>query len=323
MSESSAIISHLPLRLLYELVGRVFPEDPRLAWRLYEYFPRYRNAWGELRNQWNRMVGTTAVHKVQGLIIEPTNICNLRCSHCTPQNNDSMARGMMSLELYKSILNGLPDLSAIVLTWNGEPMAHTGIFDMIRVARSRGIHVCMYTNATLLDARRRMALIEADLSELIVSMEGVGADFEKIRGTSYEAVASNLNSLLKLRRNSKSNMRIRLNVTKVDGYETKNEAVKKEWADRVDFINFEPHMAVTQQVRTSACRTMFRSATIAWDGTVSPCCVDMGQTMTYGKLEVGDNPLDIINGDAAHQIREEHLAGAYSKICLNCPGFYG
>lgn len=323
MSESSAIISHLPLRLLYELVGRVFPEDPRLAWRLYEYFPRYRNAWGELRNQWNRMAGKTAVHKVQGLIIEPTNICNLRCSHCTPQNDSTMTRGMMSLELYRSILEGLPDLSAIVLTWNGEPMAHSGIFDMIRVARSRGIHVCMYTNATLLDAPRRMALIESDLSELIVSMEGVGADFEKIRGTPYDKVAHNLNAVLTLRRNTNSNMRVRLNVTKIDGYQDQGKAVQQEWADRVDFINFEPHMAVTREPRNSACRTLFRSAAIAWDGTVSPCCVDMGQTMTYGKLEVGDNPLSVINGEAAHQIREQHLAGEYPAVCQNCPGFYG
>ena len=260
MSESSAIISHLPLRLLYELVGRVFPEDPRLAWRLYEYFPRYRNAWGELRNQWNRMVGKTAVHKLQGLIIEPTNVCNLRCSHCTPQNDSTMQRGMMSLDLYRSILDGLPDLSAIVLTWNGEPMAHSGIFDMIRIARSRGIHVCMYTNATLLDARRRMALIESDLSELIVSMEGVGQDFEKIRGTPYDLVATNLNAVLKMRRNSNSNMRVRLNVTRVAGYETQGEQVQEAWADRVDFINFEPHMAVTEEARNSACRTLFRSA---------------------------------------------------------------
>jgi len=323
MNEAGAIISHLPLRMLYELVGRVFPDDPRLAWRLYEYFPRYRHAWGELCNQWNRLAGATTVHRLQGLIIEPTNVCNLKCSHCTPQNDASMVRGMMSLDLYRSVLDGLPDLAALVLTWNGEPLAHPDIFEMVRIARARGIHVCMYTNGTMLDLRRRVGLLEADLSELIVSMEGVGADYTHIRGTPYENVKRNLESMLKLRTNAGSKMRIRLNVTQIQDYEDKTQALRDEWERRVDYINFEPHMAVTREPRTGPCRTLFRSATIAWDGAVSPCCVDMGQSMSFGKLAVGDDPLALINGEAAQSIRKQHLRGEYPDICKECPGFYG
>ena len=323
MSDSGAIISQLPLRLLYELVGRVFPDDPRLAWRLYEYFPRYRNAWGELRNQWNRLVGQTTVHSLQGVIIEPTNACNLKCSHCTPQNDPNLNRGMMSFELYRHLLEGMPDLAAVVLTWNGEPMAHPRIFDMIRLARQRGIHVCMFTNGTLLDARRRMQLIQAGLSELVVSMEGVGADYEAIRGTAYESVRKNLESMLKLRKNSHSSMRIRLNVTQVEGYDVQNRAVQREWEGHVDYINFEPHMAVTQEPRNAPCRTLFRSAAIAWNGRVSPCCVDMGQELDFGVVTPELSPLDVINGPAAQSIRERHLAGDFPEVCRQCPGFYG
>ncbi len=323
MGDTGAIISQLPLRLLYELVGRVFPDDPRLAWRLYEYFPRYRHAWGELRNQWNRILGETTVHSVQGLIIEPTNVCNLRCSHCTPQNDPNLRKGMMKFDLYRRILDGLPDLAAVVLTWNGEPMAHPRVFDMIRLARERGIHVCMFTNGTMLDARKRIQLVESGLSELVVSMEGVGRDYEAIRGTPYEKIQKNLNSMLKLRKNSGSDLRVRLNVTRVEGYEVKNQAVCDAWEGVVDYINFEPHMAVTRETRQSPCKTLFRSAAVAWDGRVSPCCVDMGQQLDFGKIDASASPLEVINGAKARGIREQHLAGDFPDICRTCPGFYG
>ncbi len=323
MGDTGAIISQLPLRMLYELVGRVFPDDPRLAWRLYEYFPRYRHAWGELRNQWNRLLGETTVHSIQGLIIEPTNVCNLRCTHCTPQNDPNLRRGMMKFELFRQILDGLPDLAALVLTWNGEPMAHPRVFDMIRLARQRGIHVCMFTNGTMLDARRRMQLMQSGLSELVVSMEGVEEDYEAIRGTSYSKVRKNLDSILKLRKNSGSSMSIRLNVTRVQGYEVKNQSVCDAWEGLVDYINFEPHMAVTREVRKSPCRTLFRSAAIAWDGRVSPCCVDMGQQLDFGKIDSNCKPLDVINGAEAQSIRERHLKGDFPEVCQHCPGFYG
>lgn len=313
----------MPLRMLYELVGRLFPDDPRLAWRLYEYFPRYRHAWGELKNQWNRLAGRTTVYRLQGLIIEPSSSCNLKCTHCTPQNNPLLKRGMMSMELYESILEQTPHLAALVLTWNGEPLLHPRIADMVRLARKRNIHVCMFTNATLLDEEKRASLVAAGLSELIVSMEAVGLGYTQIRGHDYNQVAENLEAFLKLRMDVGSSVRVRLNVTRVAGFEDAALEVEKVWGERVDFINFEPHMAVTRQVRRSACKTLFRSATIGWDGTVSPCCVDMDQSLRFGRFETGQSLLEIVNGAAAQSVRERHINGDYPEICAHCPGFYG
>ena len=118
-------------------------------------------------------------------------------------------------------------------------------------------------------------------------------------------------------------MRIRLNVTQIDGYSEQGALVEGVWGDRVDYINFEPHMAVTRETRITACRTLFRSASIGWDGTVGPCCVDMGQTLAFGKLQPGDDPLKIINGEVAQNIRKRHLKGDYPEICREYPGFYG
>ena len=118
-------------------------------------------------------------------------------------------------------------------------------------------------------------------------------------------------------------MRIRLNVTQVADYDAHNQAVCDEWEGRVDYINFEPHMGVTQEARTSPCRTLFRSAAIAWDGSVSPCCVDMGQQLRFGVIDSKSDPLEIINGVEARQIRESHIEGDFPKVCQHCPGFYG
>jgi radical SAM protein with 4Fe4S-binding SPASM domain len=295
-------VMKLPLLLFYSIVGNLYPEDDRIALRLFEYFP-------------------TSAYKVQGILIEPTNICNLKCRHCTTQSIPNNKKGNMSLNLFRKILDDNPQLTCIILTRNGEPFTHRYIFEMIRFARDKGIYVTVYTNGILLNEEKITRIFESDLSEINFSMEGVGDYYNYNRGKPYDAIKSVINRLIEERNKRGSRLKIGINATIAEDIRYAN-AVKKEWENIVDFVTIEPLMGNSRERRSSSCRTLWRNLVITWNGDVLPCCVDM-----YGKLLLGNvnrqSLREIFNGPKVKELRKRHLRSDFPKICSLCHPYHG
>ena len=83
--------------------------------------------------------------------IEPTNHCNLGCVMCPQPTEMQRVKGMMSLELYKSMIDELQNTPAefIYLHQFGESLLHKKITDMVDYASEKGLQVGMSTNGTL------------------------------------------------------------------------------------------------------------------------------------------------------------------------------
>lgn len=81
--------------------------------------------------------------------IEPTNRCNLSCSHC-PNFAGMSQGGFMRRELYMFLMQQLEIMGVewVYLFHLGEPMLHPRIQDMITYANSRGLKVRLHTNGT-------------------------------------------------------------------------------------------------------------------------------------------------------------------------------
>jgi len=116
--------------------------------------------------------GEIALQLPTELQLEVTSRCNLTCSACLRTHVPLQADADLAIEDYRRIVAGLPSLQRIAFQLNGEPLLCDDLFEMIGEASAAGIDTVLNTNGTLLDARRRAALLGSGLQELRVSLDG-------------------------------------------------------------------------------------------------------------------------------------------------------
>ena len=123
------------------------------------------------------------------LYLESTNRCNERCDQCPRTHLGREADKDLTLAELRSITDQVPGLRRAVLHGLGEPLMNPELPRMVAHLRSQQVHVLFNTNALLLDERRGRALIEADLNELRVSLDGATpATYARVRGVNARAL---------------------------------------------------------------------------------------------------------------------------------------
>src|SRR5215813_10677616 len=132
----------------------------------------------KLRLRWRelKMIGqglTSTKHVLLAHII-PTRRCNLACTYCNeyddfsaPVQTDEMLRRIDHLAYLKT---------AIVTISGGEPLLHPEIETIIRRIRHHGMIAGLITNGYLLTPKKIMALNEAGLEHLQISIDNVTPD---------------------------------------------------------------------------------------------------------------------------------------------------
>lgn len=109
------------------------------------------------------------------LDIELTSACNFRCLQC-PVGNHSMTRPavFMSANVFASIVDQCaPHGTALRLIGWGEPMLHPNIVDLIHYAAEAGLLIHLNTNASKLTPQVCEELVDAGLSSIKLSFQGV------------------------------------------------------------------------------------------------------------------------------------------------------
>src|SRR5499433_3950427 len=118
--------------------------------------------------------------------LETTNRCNLLCTTCPRTYEELEPPADMGWELFRLIVDQVPDLVRAVLHGVGEPMLVANLPRMVRYLKDRGIYVLFNTNGTVLSERNGRALIAAELDELRVSLDASNREsFKAIRGRDY------------------------------------------------------------------------------------------------------------------------------------------
>jgi MoaA/NifB/PqqE/SkfB family radical SAM enzyme len=118
--------------------------------------------------------------------LEVTNRCNLLCTTCPRTYEELEPPADMSWNLFRSIVDQLPDLARAVLHGVGEPMLVSDLPRMVGYLKDRGIYVLFNTNGTVLSERNGRALIAAGLDELRVSLDASNREsFKAVRGRDY------------------------------------------------------------------------------------------------------------------------------------------
>lgn len=132
--------------------------------------------------------------------IEPVGECNLRCQMCPIQfRQESSAQGsaFMDFEVFERMLDEFGDIGELHLQGLGEPLLHPRFFDMVAMAKSRGIKVSTNTNLTMLTPARAESCVASGLDTIHVSLDGASASiYETIRvRAKFEKVLRNLGRL--------------------------------------------------------------------------------------------------------------------------------
>lgn len=130
------------------------------------------------------------------VMISPTDKCNLRCRTCwrRDKEGEKFEEGL-SLEKIKEVLNDCRKLNVnkIDFTGGGEPFLRDEIFDMIKEAKDRGFGVGLTTNSELLNRSKITKLVEKEIDEILLSLDGLEQTNDFIRGEGvYESVVQSL-----------------------------------------------------------------------------------------------------------------------------------
>ncbi len=141
------------------------------------------------------------------LIIDPNNICNLRCPLCPSGFKETeMKREFVRIEDFKKIIDRLYPYAYEVALHNwGEPFLNPDIFEMIRYCKKKNIGTNLSTNLNIssLDTDE---IIRSGLEYMVVSMDGTTQNvYSKYRvGGKIDLVFNNMVDLINKRKELKS-----------------------------------------------------------------------------------------------------------------------
>lgn len=211
----------------------VLLKRPEYSYLFATRYPSLKSFLVDLINQAFRSLGSTWIIPFRSLIIEVTNTCNLKCTHCPTHTKMTRERGMLDFELYKRIIDENPQLDRVVLMNWGEPLLHPHLVEMIAYATARNIETHITTNGTLLLEEVMRALLTSGLTRISFSMDGVGETYQRIRGFDYNMLEATIGRFLRLRDEMKSDIQVELSVTVFDETEKDIKKLYDQWSSLV------------------------------------------------------------------------------------------
>ena len=287
------------------------------------------------------------------LMIEPTNICNLKCPMC-PSGNGEMKRrmGQLNFDNFKKLIDDIGDYLLQIQLWNqGEPFLNKSFLDFVRYANKKGIMTHTSTNGHFIRTDEEAEnLINSGLDQLIFSMDGTNQEsYEKYRvGGDYKLVISSLERITKMKEKLKSKrplIELQFLVFKHNQSEIEHliSMSKKLNINRISFKTaqvysneqgdvFLPedetfrrygHDGENYELKGEVknwCKRLWLNPAVNWDGTVSPCCFDKDAEYAFANIFVDNQKFKKIwNNEKYKLFRQQIMIDRKSiEMCANC-----
>ena len=282
------------------------------------------------------------------VMIEPTNICNLKCPLC-PSGNGTLKRpkGYMNFETYKKLIDEIKHTAFMVVLWNqGEPYLNKDFSMMVRYASDNGLFILVSTNGNVkLNAEE---VIKSGLDSMIISLDGTTQEtYNKYRvNGKLDTVIENVKKIVtaKKKLNSKTpyirwqflvmkhneheidEIRKLAKELKVDNLELKTVQIYS----KDDIVKFLPENPKYRRYKIEGeefelkygiknhCRRIWTNAVVNWDGEVAICCFDKDVEYKIGSIK--ETPLSLLwKNEKIQKIRNQILRDRKEiPICRNC-----
>ncbi len=190
--------------------------------------------------------------KPLSLFVEPTNVCNFRCTPCVHGSentrNDLKPLRHMEMSLYEKLISEMaewegPRLKLLRLAMLGEPLANPAFCDMVRMAKEAGVaeRVDTFSNGALLTGDIARRLIEYDLDVVRFSIYAAEDDrHHRVTRTKWDvgAIRDNIKRLRDLR-DAAGKASPYIFVKMFDSYTAENEAFFEMYEGIADEVGLE------------------------------------------------------------------------------------
>ncbi|HVW20861.1 MAG TPA: radical SAM protein [Opitutaceae bacterium] len=290
--------------------------------------------------------GRLAAEFPSQIIVDATEICNLECIHCPhPDFKRSAHFGSRSLprELHDKMVeevrtHGRGHTQYIRYTSNGEPLIHSGIYDMLdHAVQNSGVFITLTTNGTILNAPRVEGLLRSGLHLIDVSIDAVKAETYSLirRKGRLDVTQSNVQRLIAMRNETRA--RTRIVVSFVEQPQNSEEAADFErfWTEQgADRVVIRRLHSAAGGVKGIADRLKHQHAAEAR----RPCLYPWERILLNPAGQLAFCPQDWVHGsvladyrettiretwtsDGYRRLREAHLANNFSchGFCGQCP----
>lgn len=276
------------------------------------------------------------------LLIEPTNICNLKCPGCpTGAGILTRPKGYMSYDNFKKIIDEIGSGLESVFLWNyGEPFLNPDVFKMIKYARTKGIKTVTSTNGYFLEDNINN-IIDSGIDILRVSLDGASKEtYDTYRKNGdFKKVINNLTDLCE-KKPKDIYIELQFIIMKHNEHEVekikklaKNIGVDKLSLKSVWFLDKRlrdkykdliPKNKIYQRrlKQSGYCIRPWYHMTIQWNGDVAPCCYDANCQINLGNVfDVGVEA--VWNGKKFKNLRKimkkQYNGEKIMPICNKCP----
>jgi len=282
------------------------------------------------------------------VMIEPTNICNLKCPLC-PTGNGTLKRkkGYMSFEVFQKIINDIEKTAFMVVLWNqGEPYLNKDFSKMVKYASDRGLFTLVSTNGNI--DYNAEEVVKSGLDSMIVSLDGTEQEtYNKYRiNGKLDKVLDGVHQIVEARKKlNRKNPLLRWQFLvmkhneheiaeikqlskelEVDNLEFKSvqiyskEDIKKYLPTnpkyrryKVNGDNFELKFGIKNR-----CRRIWTNAVINWDGEVAICCFDKDGDFKVGNV-IESKLSELWKNKKIIKVRNQILTDRKQiPICRNC-----
>jgi len=135
-------------------------------------------------------------HPLRYLFWEATLNCNFDCQHCGSRasrhqhyNNELTTHEIKNV--FKSIATKSNPKNIMIAVTGGEPLLRSDLFDVMSYAHSLGFNWGMVTNGSLVSPKVVEQMLQAGMSTIVVSIDGIGKthdDFRQAPGSYQQAI---------------------------------------------------------------------------------------------------------------------------------------
>ena len=299
------------------------------------YF-EYRQKWHEYPEK--QYLSQFPLH----LDLDVTNACNLKCKMCARsimiEKGNMPNVGFMDLDFVKDLIDegASQGLASIKFSFQGEPLLHPKIVEMVAYAKKAGIiDTMLNTNGTMLTPEMSEALLDAGLDNIFFSIDSAYKEnYEAIRlGANYESVVENILAFVNLKeKKEKHSTQIGINMVVIKENKGEVDTLIKQWSNTVDTINWgmDHHFVLknkptkTTNVETKpnnlCCAQLWQRLIVNWDGECLPCCLDVERELVVGNAHSSSLQEIWLNSPLYKKLREAHSSGRYWDInrCARC-----
>ncbi len=138
----------------------------------------------------------------RSLYVETTSRCNSKCQTCILTFGGREPAADLTWSQFRRIVDQFPVLERVLLHGIGEPLLNRDLPRMVAHLEALGARVIFNSNAITLSPERALALVDARLDELRVSLDATTAEtYARVRGAdAFAKVVTNLARLDGIRR---------------------------------------------------------------------------------------------------------------------------